>query len=195
MEKITIDKPIIVEGKYDKIALSSLLSANILTLGGFSVFRQKEKAEMIRRMAEKNGVIVLTDSDGAGKVLRGYLSSILPKEKVTHLYIPRIEGKEKRKKTASKEGTLGVEGIDAETLRDLFRPFSSNAAEDRKSGEPLTKADLLSLGLSGGENASFRREALAKKCGLPRDMSSNALLAALNLLYTKEEILAKIEQI
>ena len=195
MEKIRIEKPIIVEGKYDKITLSSLLDANILTLGGFSVFHEKETAAMNRRVAEMGGVIVLTDSDGAGKVLRGYLSSILPKEKVTHLYVPRVEGKEKRKKTASKEGTLGVEGMDADLLRNLFLPFAADAPEKQKSGEPLTKADLFSLGLSGGENAKERREALAKRCGLPRDMSSNALLAALNLLYTKEEILKEIEQI
>lgn len=195
MKKIRIDKPIIVEGKYDKITLSSLLDATILTLGGFSVFHEKEKTAMIRRVAEKDGVIVLTDSDGAGKVLRGYLSSILPKEKVTHLYIPRVEGKEKRKRTASKEGTLGVEGMDAETLRKLFSPFESGAEKPRELGDPLTKADLFSLGLSGGENAKERREALARRCGLPRDMSSNALLAALNLLYTKDEILKEIEQI
>ena len=109
--------------------------------------------------------------------------------------MPRIEGKEKRKKTASKEGTLGVEGMDADLLRNLFLPFATDAPEKQKSGDPLTKADLFSLGLSGGENAKERREALAKRCGLPRDMSSNALLAALNLLYTKEEILKEIEQI
>ena len=195
MEKIRIDKPIIVEGKYDKITLSSLLDANIITLGGFSVFHEKEKTAMIRRVAERNGIIVLTDSDGAGKVLRGHLSSILPKDKVTHLYIPRVEGKEKRKKTASKEGTLGVEGMDAETLRKLFLPFASGEKPPHNTGEPLKKADLFSLGLSGGENSKERREMLAKRCGLPRDMSSNALLAALNLLYTKEEILKEIEQI
>lgn len=195
MEKIKLNAPVIVEGKYDKITLSSILDADILTLGGFSVFHESERKDLLRRVAEKNGVIVLTDSDGAGKVLRGYLSSILPKEKVTHLYVPRIEGKEKRKKTASKEGTLGVEGMDADLLRNLFLPFAADAPEKQKSGEPLTKADLFSLGLSGGENAKERRELLAKRCGLPRDMSSNALLAALNLLYSKEEILKTIEEI
>ena len=195
MEKIKLNAPVIVEGKYDKITLSSILDADILTLGGFSVFHESERKDLLRRVAEKNGVIVLTDSDGAGKVLRGYLSSILPREKVTHLYVPRIEGKEKRKKTASKEGTLGVEGMDADLLRNLFLPFAADAPEKQKNGEPLTKADLFSLGLSGGENAKERREALAKRCGLPRDMSSNALLAALNLLYSEEEILKTIEEI
>ena len=195
MEKIKLNAPVIVEGKYDKITLSSILDADILTLGGFSVFHESERKDLLRRVAEKNGVIVLTDSDGAGKVLRGYLSSILPKEKVTHLYVPRIEGKEKRKKTASKEGTLGVEGMDADLLRNLFLPFAADAPKRKNASEPLTKADLFSLGLSGGENAKERREALAKRCGLPRDMSSNALLAALNLLYSKEEILKTIEEI
>ena len=124
MEKIKINLPIIVEGRYDKSALMGYLDAKIITTGGFSIFNDKEKQALLRRISQ-NGVILLTDSDGGGKQIRSYLLSALPKEKVINLYIPQIEGKEKRKKTASKSGLLGVEGIDADTLRRLFLPFSS----------------------------------------------------------------------
>lgn len=194
MEKIKLDRPVIVEGKYDKILLSSILDAQILTLGGFSVFRQKEKVAMLRRIAAERGVFVLTDSDGAGKLLRGFLSSALPKEKVTHLYTPRIEGKEKRKSAPSKEGVLGVEGISADTLRALFLPFAADAAAKPRGAE-LTKQDLYDYGLSGGDGSKGKRERLAAAVGLPRDMSANALLAALNLLYGKDELCALFAQI
>ena len=156
MEKMTVSRPIIVEGKYDKIALSSILDATVLTTDGFGLFRQKEKAALLRRLAGDVGVIVLTDPDGGGRQIRSFLSGILPKEKVTHLYAPRIEGKERRKKKGGKAGTLGVEGLDAETLRGLFAPFADGAPQKKTGG--ITKADLYRDGLSGREGSEEMRE-------------------------------------
>ena len=192
MEKIKLNAPVIVEGKYDKITLSSILDADILTLGGFSVFHESERKDLLRRVAEKNGVIVLTDSDGAGKVLRGYLSSILPKEKVTHLYVPRIEGKEKRKKTASKEGTLGVEGMDGHLIFDLLAPFEDENTSRRLCENPLSKVDFFIDGLTGAPDSANKRDALALSLGLPRGMTPNALLAALRILLSYEDYLKAV---
>ncbi|MBQ8858601.1 MAG: DUF4093 domain-containing protein [Clostridia bacterium] len=186
MDKLKIDRPIIVEGKYDKITLSSVLDANIIPTGGFSIFKTKEKLALIRRLGEEKGVIVLTDSDGAGQLIRAHLSSALPKDKIIHLYTPRIEGKERRKKTPSKEGVLGVEGMEAARLRDLFAPFAVDAAA-KPRGHAVEKRDFYADGLSGGEGAAARREALAASLALPRGMSANALLDAINLLYTYDE--------
>lgn len=180
-EKLRIDRPVVVEGKYDKIKLSSILDADILVTDGFGIFREEEKLALIRRIAEKSGVIVLTDSDGAGLVIRNYFNSALPRDKVTHLYIPEIPGRERRKKTASKAGFLGVEGVDCALLRKLFEPFAEGARSAKPSRE-VTKTDFYTAGLSGGPSSAARRAELAKKLGLPRDMSANALLAAVNLL-------------
>lgn len=189
-EKLSVSLPIIVEGKYDKITLSSILDAHILQTDGFGVFNNKEKAALFRRLAEKNGIIVLTDSDGGGRQIRAFLSEILPKEKVFHLYIPKQKGKERRKEKASKAGLLGVEGMEAELLLSLFRPFASG--EKRARGALLEKKDFYALGLSGRPDSTKRRAALAESLGLPADMTANALLSALSLLYTKEEILAAV---
>ena len=139
-EKLSVSLPIIVEGKYDKITLSSILDAHILQTDGFGVFNNKEKAALFRRLAEKNGIIVLTDSDGGGRQIRAFLSEILPKEKVFHLYIPKQKGKERRKEKASRAGLLGVEGMEAELLLSLFRPFASG--EERTRGALLEKKDF-----------------------------------------------------
>ena len=194
-EKLFIPMPVIVEGKYDKITLSSVISANIIPLGGFSIFKQKEKAALLRRLAEAHGVIVLTDSDGAGRLIRSHLSSILPPDKVFHLYIPSIEGKEGRKKTTSKEGLLGVEGMSADRLRTIFTPFATNAPPQNAESSvrrPIEKRDFYADGLSGGTGAAERREALATAYGLPRGMTANALLAALNLLSSYREYREKL---
>ena len=192
MEKMTVSRPIIVEGKYDKIALSSVLDATVLTTDGFGLFRQKEKAALLRRLAGDVGVIVLTDPDGGGRQIRAFLSGILPKEKVTHLYAPRIEGKERRKKKGGKAGTLGVEGLDAETLRGLFAPFADGAPQKKTGG--ITKADLYRDGLSGRKGSEEMREKFSLFLSFPPDMTANALLAALNLLYTPEEYAALVAE-
>ncbi len=180
-EKLKLDIPIAVEGKYDKIKVDTVADAQIIVTDGFGVFKSDEKAMLIRRLAEPRGIIVLTDSDGAGRVIRNYFNSILPKDKIYHLYTPEIEGKEKRKKTPSKAGTLGVEGMDAELIRSLLEPFAVGA-EAKKSSRELTKTDFFADGLSGGEGSADKRARLCRYLGLPVCMSANALLAAINML-------------
>jgi ribonuclease M5 len=185
MEKIKISLPIIVEGRYDKSTLSGFIDANIITTGGFSIFNNKEKQLLLRRLA-KNGIIVLTDSDGGGKQIRKFLAGILPPDKIFNLYIPCVEGKENRKSKPSKSGTLGVEGMDKDTLLRLLTPFaeSNKATESQKM---ITKADFFSDKLTGCDNASENRARLCQHCSLPQDMTPNALLEAMNLLYGYEE--------
>ena len=190
MDKITISRPIIVEGKYDKITLSSLVDAPIFTTDGFSLFNRKEKAALLRRLAETHGVIVLTDPDGGGKQIRAYLSGILPPEAVIHLHVPAIRGKERRKARAGKAGLLGVEGMDADALRRLLLPFADGAPPRAVGG--ITKQDLFADGLSGHAGAEARRRALSLALGFPPDMTANALLAACNLFITREEYRALI---
>lgn len=182
-EKLRIALPVVVEGKYDKIKLDSVIDATVLTTGGFGIFSSAEKKALIRRLC-KDGVILLCDSDGAGKVIRGYLKGILPPERVYDLYIPKIAGKERRKRVGSKEGTLGVEGMDADLLRALFAPYAADGVPTRT---PLTKADFYAYGLSGGANAAALRDALAAQFDLPSGMTANALIAALALLCSREE--------
>ena len=181
---LTISRPIIVEGKYDKIKLSRVVNAHIVTTDGFGIFSQAQKTALIRRLAEENGVIVLTDSVGAGLVIRNYLRNILSPDKIIHLYTPRIKGKEKRKNTPSKEGFLGVEGMELEWLEKALAPFADGGAKPRMQ---LTKADLYALGLSGGPNSEIRRRELSHLLQLPDNLSANALLEAICLLVTPEE--------
>lgn len=194
MKKIKLDRPLLVEGKYDKMKLQPLVDGVILTTDGFAVFNSREKTALIRALAAEKGIIVLTDSDGAGKVIRGRIHSLLPPEKVTDLYIPQIPGKEKRKAVPSKEGTLGVEGMDGELLCGLLRPLSADSDPAEKNGRPITKQDFYADGLSGGEASTARRDALAGRFALPRGMSANALLAALNLLTDYDGYTAALSQ-
>lgn len=186
MEKLKIDRPIIVEGRYDKITLSSVLDAHIIPTDGFAIFNRRDKLTLIRRLAGERGVIVLTDADGAGQLIRAHLASALPKDKIINLYTPAIKGKEKRKASPSKEGYLGVEGMEAERLYSLFLPFAGEGTP-RGTGRAVEKRDLYADGLSGGESASQKRELLAAKMELPHGLSAPALLDAINLLYTYEE--------
>lgn len=180
-EKLKIDIPIAVEGKYDKIKVASVADAQIIVTDGFGVFASAEKAALIRRLAAPRGIIVLTDSDGAGLVIRNYFNSVLPKDKIFHIYTPQIEGKEKRKKSPSKAGMLGVEGMEAEILRRLLSPFATDG-EIAYSGRELTKAQLYADGLSGAGMAAVKRARLCKYLDLPDNMSANALIAAINML-------------
>lgn len=183
-EKIKISLPIIVEGKYDKCTLTSIFDATVISTNGFGVFNSAEKRALIKKLGER-GIILLTDSDGGGKQIRSYLSGILPKDKVFHLYIPQIEGKERRKKSASKAGLLGVEGMSREILEKVFSPFISQGAccetQDNSDARMLTKLDFFKDGLSGGDASSEKRKRLAKALGFPQDMSANALIEAINL--------------
>lgn len=188
-----IKEVIVVEGRYDKNALSQVVDATVITLGGFSVFNDKEKLSFLRRLAEKQGLIVLTDSDGAGFVIRNYLKGALPKDCVKQAYIPDIHGKERRKRTPGKEGKLGVEGMKPEVLLDSLRragaTFLDETVAIKPSSQPITKADLFTLGLTGGENAAQKRQALLKKMDLPEHLTANGLLETLNLLYDRETFL------
>lgn len=185
-EKLKIDMPVIVEGKYDKIKLDSILDAHIITTKGFGVFTSPDMRDFLKKLSEKTPLILLTDSDGAGRVIRNHLRSFLPPDRIINLYIPDVEGKEKRKKAPSKAGTLGVEGMDAELLRELFRPYASGNSP-RTSRGGITKADLYADGLLGGDNSQLKRHELAKKLSLPKEMSSNAFLDALNMILSYEE--------
>ena len=199
MNKMKISLPIIVEGRYDKSTLSSIIDAKIITTGGFSLFNSSEKKALIKKLAEKKGIILLTDSDAGGRQIRSFLMGFLPSDKIFNLYIPEVEGKEKRKKTASKEGLLGVEGMTRETLEKLLKPFAckdpceeKHDIEDRKT---ITKLDFFSDGLSGGENSQKQREILAKRLDLPKNMSAKAMIDAINLLYSYDEYKAAIASV
>lgn len=183
--------PVVVEGKYDRIKLSSVIDATILTTEGFGVFNNREKRVLLRTLS-KNGIIILTDSDGAGGLIRSHIQSIVEPDKIYHLYIPQIAGKEKRKKNPSKAGTLGVEGMDAALLREMFAKFADRHAVLQKTRDPITKADFFADGLTGKEKSGVRRNLLCSQLSLPRDMTPTALLAAVNLLMNREEYQAAV---
>lgn len=187
---LKIKEAIVVEGRYDKIALEPLVDTEIFTTEGFGVFRDGEKLELLRRVAARRGLIVLTDADGAGLVIRNRLRGCIPPEQLRHAYIPALPGKEKRKKAPSRAGTLGVEGMSRATLEEVLTRAGATPAEDR---ERLTKADLYELGLSGGADSAGRRRALQRALSLPENLSANALLDALNALYSREELLSAVE--
>ena len=180
-----IKLPIVVEGRYDKSAVLGMFSATVITTEGFGIFNSKEKQALIRKISG-GGIIILTDSDAGGKQIRSFISSIVPKEKIYQLYIPRIEGKERRKKQAGREGVLGVEGVGGDVLRSLLSPFTLDDALSHK--EELTPTDMFNLGLSGGEGASERRDALCASLSLPGGMNAKALLSALNIVSSREEV-------
>lgn len=198
MEKLKIPYPIIVEGKYDRMKLLAICEGLIIKTDGFGVFRAQEKAALIRTLAQSGPIIVLTDSDGGGKVIRSHISALVPKDKLIQLYIPRILGKEKRKSEPSKEGVLGVEGMENSLLYQLLLPFSDlcggEAAKKlaKIASNTLSKVDFFVDGLTGGENSAKKRDEIAQKFNLPQGMSSNALLEALRVLATYEEYLEAV---
>ena len=189
MEKrLKIPYPVIVEGRYDKLRLQNVIEAQILTTDGFGVFNQCEKTQLFQTMAKRTPVILLTDSDGAGKLIRSHLSSVIPPERLIHLYVPRIEGKERRKSAPSAEGILGVEGMENELLYRLFTPYADpDTVAVRMTENPLCKADLYADGLTGREGSAEKRDALAARLELPPRMTPNAFLAALRVLCSYEE--------
>lgn len=193
---LRIKEAIVVEGRYDKNTLSQLVDTVILETGGFGIFKDKEKLALLRRLAEQRGLIVFTDPDGAGFVIRNHLKGAIPPEQVKHAYVPDVYGKERRKRQAGKEGKLGVEGMRPEVLEEALRragaTFLDEGAAEALPRRPITKADLFALGLSGGPGAGERRKALMKALDLPERMSPNALLEVLNALYSYEELEEKI---
>ena len=187
---VRIKEAIVVEGRYDKNTLSQIVDAPIFQTDGFSVMKNKAQLELLRSVAKKRGLIVFTDSDGAGFVIRNYLKGAIPAEFLKHAYIPDIPGKERRKSSPGKEGKLGVEGMNPETiLACLQRAGATIEGEVQvEQSSQITKLDFYNLGLSGGADSKAKRLALLKKLGLPEHMSANAMLQALNLLYTKDEL-------
>ena len=186
--KRRVREVIVVEGRYDKNALSQVVDAAILETRGFGIFKDRDMAAYLRRLAGERGVILLTDSDGAGFLIRNHLRGILPPGSVKHAYIPDVCGKERRKRTPGKEGKLGVEGMPpAVLLQALERAGATfeDAAAPAAGGAPLTKADLMEAGLVG-PGSTARRAALLQRLELPECLSANGLLEALNLLYTRE---------
>ena len=194
MEKLKIDLPIIVEGKYDKIKVSSICDAPVIQTDGFGVFKSSERLALIKQLAKKSRIIVLTDSDGAGKLIRSHITSAIPKDRLIQLYVPQIEGKERRKTHASAEGYLGVEGVDADAIRRLLSPFAADRG-DEVEREPIEKIDLYEAKLTGADDSAARRDVLAQRLGLPRSMTPNAFLSALNVLMDKQEFYQTVEKI
>ena len=189
---VKIREAIVVEGKYDKNTLRQLVDAPVFTTEGFGVMNDRTKLELLRRVAQERGLIILTDSDGAGFVIRNYLKGALPKDRVRHAYIPDIPGKEKRKAAPGKEGKLGVEGMTQEVLLDALRragaTFEGESAPE--AGTPITKTDLYELGLTGRPDSQAKRLALLKQLDLPAHMSANAMLEVLNILFSREAFFA-----
>lgn len=183
MEKLKIPYPIVVEGKYDRLRLLSVIEGQILTTDGFGIFKKQEKLSLLRALAARTPIIVLTDPDGAGTLIRAHITSAIPKERIIPLYVPQTKGVEARKKTPSAAGFLGVEGQEQKLLYELLAPFAGDTPT-RKSD--ITKVDFYEDGLSGQAGATDRRNALAAHFMLPPDMTPNALLAALNIITDKE---------
>ncbi len=186
-----IKEVIVVEGRYDKNTLSQLVDTVILETNGFGIFKDKEKAALLRRLAAQRGIIVLTDSDGAGFVIRNHLKGILPPQQVKHAYIPDIAGKERRKRQPGKEGKLGVEGMRPAVLEEALRRAGATFLEEASrpsSRGGITKADLFALGLTGRPDSAARRQQLQQKLDLPAHLTPNGLLEVLNLLYTRAEL-------
>ncbi len=193
---IKIDKPIIVEGKYDYIKLSRFIDGLIIKTDGFGIFKDKEKQLLIRRLVEKDGLIVLTDSDSAGFLIRNFIKSTIPANKITNVYIPDIFGKEKRKTQLSKEGKLGVEGMEEKVLVEAFKRagvlFSEGLNEQRRL---ITNVDLYEYGLTGGANSSEKRKLLLKRLSLPERMSTSSMLKILNTFVTYEDFIETLKEL
>lgn len=187
---VKIRQAIVVEGRYDKNTLSQIVDAPILETSGFGIMKDKAQLLLLRRVAESRGLIVFTDSDGAGFVIRNYLKSAIDPKYLFHAYIPDVYGKEKRKQTPGKEGKLGVEGMSPDVILDCLRRAGADFEDNEETAvsQPITKQDLMELGLSGGKNSSLLRKKLLRKLDFPEHMSSNDMLQALNLLYSLPEL-------
>ncbi len=193
---LKIREAIIVEGRYDKIKLSGLIDAPIIETNGFRIFSDREKQSLIRRIAQSRGILVLTDSDGAGFIIRNFLKGAVPKEQIKHCYIPQIAGKEKRKAQKSKEGLLGVEGVTDEIILNAVKNCGATIIGEKSAPEPeISKTDLYMLGLTGTENSAVLRQKLLKQLNMPSYLSTNAMLSALNCLYSLEELKSVVDNL
>lgn len=196
---LRIQEAIVVEGRYDKNTLSQLVDTLILTTEGFQVFKRKDRAELLRRVAEKRGLIVLTDSDGAGFLIRNHLKGILPRSQVKHCYIPDVNGKERRKRAPGKEGKLGVEGMSPQVLEEALRRCGATILGEspgkERTGGDITALDLYQAGLSGRENSARLRRAFLKEHQLPEHLSAKALVQVLNTLMTRDEFYQSVREL
>ena len=193
---LNIKEAIVVEGRYDKNTLSQLVDAAIFETNGFGIFKDTEKMDLLRRVAEKRGLIVFTDSDGAGFVIRNRIKSCIPPQQLKHAYIPDIFGKERRKAAPGKEGKIGVEGMTREVIYDALRRCGATIeGETVTPAAAITKQDMMELGLSGGKDSSVKRLALLKKLGFPEHTSANAMLQALNVLYSLDELIVMVNDL
>ena len=192
---ITIKEAVIVEGKYDKMRLKNAVNTLIIETNGFRIFKDKAKAELIKEVAEKQGIVILTDSDGAGFVIRNHLKGIIPENKIKNAYIPQIVGKEKRKTAPSKEGFLGVEGITEEQLITALQNAGVTFADENQkiTDRPITRTDLFNLKLTGADNSKIRRKKLLERLNLPDYITTKALLEILNAAYTLAELEKMLE--
>ena len=192
----TIREVIVVEGRYDKNALKQVVNATVVETGGFGVFNDKERLALLRRLAAERGLIIFTDSDGAGFVIRNFLKGAIPKDRIKHAYIPDVYGKERRKTSPGKEGKLGVEGMMPEVLLSALEHAGATFEDGEPGGKksPLTKVDLFELGLTGGTGSAALRASLLKKLSLPEHMTTNAMLEALNILCDREEVVRLLEK-
>ena len=194
---VKVSEAIVVEGRYDKNTLAQIIDAPIFQTNGFGIMKDKELLELLRSVAEKRGLVVFTDSDGAGFVIRNFIKSTIPSKYLKHAYIPDVPGKEKRKSAPGKEGILGVEGMTPQVILDCLINAGATIDGECRNSQPhdITKQDFVQWGLSGGADSSQKRALLQKKLNLPKHMSSNALLQALNVLYTKDQIYHVIKKI
>lgn len=188
MNKLELKEVVIVEGRYDKIKLSEIISSPVIDTGGFRVFKDKEKQTLIRQIAQKRGILVMTDVDSAGFVIRNFLRGIVPENQIKHAYIPTVAGKESRKDEPSKEGILGVEGIDMDQLIDSIRKSGAEIiGEDKCVSSEISKVDFYEYGLIGREDSAVYRKHILNDLGLPEYLTTNAMISALNCLFTKEK--------
>ncbi len=188
---IRLDSVVLVEGKYDKIRLSSIVDATIMTTDGFHIFKDKEKMALLRAVAEKVGIIVITDSDSAGQLIRTRLKGFIDGRYIKNVYLPPIKGKERRKARPSAEGLLGVEGTDNTIIENALSAFLSNSPA---KGDPVTKTDFFVLGLSGDGSGELRSR-VKKRLSLPDSLSANAMLDAVNILYTRDEFIGIVNEV
>lgn len=198
MDKLKLRQAIVVEGKYDQNTLRQLVDTAIFTTNGFTGMKDPALLRLLRQAAQTTGLVILTDSDGAGFLIRNTLKSALPETGVLHAYIPDLPGKEKRKAAPGKEGLLGVEGMTPEILLKALRNAGAEFADGSTpppAREPITKQDLFALGLSGGPESAKKRAALLKALSLPAHMSANALLQALNVLFSREEFFTQARRL
>ena len=192
---IKLNMPIIVEGKYDKITLENVADTLIISTDGFRIFKNKEMCDLIRTLALEKGIIVMTDSDNAGQVIRNHIKNIAASGKIINVYVPQLKGKEKRKTTYSKEGFLGVEGLSKEILKEALLKYGVNSTEIEGEVKKITKGDFFEMGLSGGQNSSQNRQKLISELKLPQTLSASALLDVVNTLYNYDEFVVIAEKV